>query len=252
MAYSVGTPSANDATPSAANIATSGTITVGNGDTIVVFAGVSQDMTASFSASDGTNTYTRRQAQYNASNDHTEAILVAENVTAGTYTVTAAWDGGSRTNRTVYAIPLSGLKAASYQTGLTANQASPGTGADGVTTGNMTPSEQPACVIGFAFNVGSLNTPAAGTGFTSIGTAWQLGGGTDLMRAEHKRITSTSAVALTETAGANVRHTSLAVILSEAGATAGTATPGAGAATAAGLIPTLERERSITNRRFLV
>ena len=100
--------------------------------------------------------------------------------------------------------------------------------------------------------VNHVATTAAGTGFTSIGTAWQLGGGTDLMRAEHKRITSTSAVALTETAGANVRHTSLAVILSEAGATAGTATPGAGAATAAGLIPTLERERSITNRRFLV
>ena len=225
MAYSVGTPASGEGTASASTIATSTTVTVAAGDTIVVIGTVAQaDLTASLACSDGTNTYTLRQAVYDATTTANFCIFVAENVAAGTYTVTLSWGGSTRTSRAVYAIPLSGLKAASYQIGGIAVQASPGTGTDGVTTGNMTPTEQPACVIGAITNGGSVNTPAAGTGFTSIGTAWQFGTGTDLFRAEHKRITSTSAVALTGTAGANVRHFSVAVILSETGAGGGAAT----------------------------
>ena len=223
MAYSVGTPASGDNNAAGTSISTSTTITVAAGDTIVVIGTVAgADLTASITASDGTNTYTLRQVAYNPTQNFAE--LVAENVAAGTYTVTLSWDGSSRTGRGVYAIPISGLKTASYQTGAATTQATPGTGTDGVTTGNMTPTEQPACVIGAVINAGSVATPATGTGYTSIGTAWQFGFGADLMRVEHQRVTSLSALALTGTAPANVRHFAVAVILSETGAAGSAAT----------------------------
>lgn len=222
MAYTVGTPQNNNQTASASTIATSAAVSVSAGDTIVVIGTVAQvDLTASLACSDGTNTYTLRHATYDSTSTTNYCIFVAENVSAGSFTPSMSWGGSTRTNRGIYAIPISGLKAASYQTGAVAVQATPGTGTDGVTTGNMTPTEQPACVIGGVANGGSVNTPATGTGFTSIGTAWQFGTGTDLFRAEHQRITSTSAIALTMTAGANVRHFSTAVILSEEAAGGG-------------------------------
>ena len=223
MAYTVGTPQVNEGASSATTIATSAAVSASAGDTIVVIGSVAQvDLTASLACSDGTNTYSRKFASYDATTTGNWVIFVAENVASGTFTPTISWDGSSRINRGIYAVPVSGVKAASYQTGAINVQASPGTGTDGVTTGNMTPTEQPACVIGGVANGGSVNTPAAGTGFTSIGTAWQFGYGTDLFRAEHQRITSTSALPLTMTAGANVRHFSVAVILSETGAGAAT------------------------------
>ena len=217
MAYTVGTPQVNEGTGSATTIATSAAVSASAGDTIVVIATVAQvDLTASLACSDGTNTYSLKFATYDATTTANYCIFVAENVSSGSFTPSVSWGGSTRINRAIFAVPVSGLKAASYQTGAINVQASPGTGTDGVTTGNMTPTEQPACVIGGVANGGSVNTPAAGTGFTSIGTAWQFGYGTDLFRAEHQRITSTSALPLTMTAGANVRHFSVAVILSEA------------------------------------
>lgn len=233
MAYTVGTPQSGEGTGSASTIATSAAVSVSSGDTIVVIGTVTQvDLTASLACSDGTNTYTLRHATYDSGSTANYCIFVAENVSAGSFTPTMSWGGSTRTNRGIYAIPVSGLKAASYQTGAIAVQASPGTGTDGVTTGNMTPTEQPACVIGGVTNGGSVNTPAAGTGFTSIGTSWQFGSGTDLFRAEHQRITSTSALALTMTAGADVKHFSVAVILSETGAGGSPATLSAPTASA--------------------
>lgn len=240
MAYTVGTPQVNEGTGSANTIATSAAVSASAGDAIVVIATVAQvDLTASLACSDGTNTYTLRHATYDATTTANYCIFVAENVSAGSFTPTVSWGGSTRTNRAIFAVPVSGLKASSYQTGAIAVQATPGTGTDGISTGNMTPTEQPACVIGGVTNGGSINTPATGTGFTSITAAWTFGTGTNLFRAEHKRITSTSATPLTMTAGANVRHFSVAVILSEAGGSTATATPTKGSATAAGLAPTL-------------
>lgn len=220
MAYTVGTPSSNSQSGSATSIGTTGTISASSGDTIVVFVTAAQDQTASFAASDGTNAYALKHALYEPTTDKSLGVLVAENATAGTYTVTGSWSG-TRTSNGVYAVPVSGLKPASYQIGAITQQPTPGTGTDGVTTGTMTPTEQPACVIGLVLNGGSLATPAAGTGFTNIGTGWDFGLGTSLLRAIHKQITSTSGVALTGTAPADVRHFSAAVILSESSAGAG-------------------------------
>jgi hypothetical protein len=216
MAYTVGTPTSDSATGSATNIATPGTITVAAGDTIVAFTTVAQDQTTTMAISDGTNTYDRVFTQYDGS-ALTYSIFVAEDVAAGTYTLTATWDGGTRANRSIFAFGISGLKAASFQTGtaLRNSQATPGTGADGVTSGNTTPTEQPACLLGWHFAGAAAGTPATGTGFTSVGTGIQFGTGVDQVRVQHKRLTSTAAVASTATAAANSTHISLAVILSE-------------------------------------
>lgn len=217
MAYTVGTPSSTSDPSSATSIATPGTITVAAGDTIVAFTTVAQDQTTTMAISDGTNTYTRVFTQYDGS-ALTYSILVAENVAAGTYTLTATWDGGTRTNRSIFAFGISGLKTTSFQTGtaLWNSQATPGTGTDGVTSGTTTPTEQPACLLGWHFAGAAAGTPATGTGFTSVGTGIQFGLGLDLVRVQHKRLTSTAGVAATATAAANSAHISMAVVLSEA------------------------------------
>jgi hypothetical protein len=61
-------------------------------------------------------------------------------------------------------------------------------------------------VIGFSIDDGTgANAPDAGTGFTSAGTFWNFGFGSDSMRLESKRITSGDAQA-TFTATNNVSH----------------------------------------------
>lgn len=217
MAYSVIAEADGDAAASGVNIATTGTVTAAAGDTIVAFVtATGANLTASLAASDGTNTYTRRASAWDGSNANI-GVMVAENVSAGTYTVTGSWDGGSRTNRGVKAIVLRGLKSASYQTGTgaAAFQTSPGTGTDAVTPGSVTPTEQPACLIGLAL-AGGLQTPTIGTGFTGLTACWQLGTGTNLGKAEHKQITSTSSVGATWTSTpSGLGHYSASVILSE-------------------------------------
>ena len=217
MPYTVGTPTSASDTTSAANIATPGTITVAAGDTIVAFTTVAQDQTTTMAISDGTNTYDRVFTQYDGSS-LTYSIFVAEDVAAGTYTLTATWDGGTRANRSIFAFGISGLKAASFQTGsaLRNVQATPGTGTDGVTSGTTTPTEQPACLLGWHFAAAAAGTPAVGTGFTSVGVGLQFGTGTDLARVQHKRLTSTAGVAATATAAANNTHITMALVLSEA------------------------------------
>ena len=224
MAYSIIAEAAGEGAGSAATIDAASTVTAAVGDTIVAFVTVAgADLTASIGASDGTNSYSRKAAVFVAGSNANLAILVAENVAAGTYTVSGNWGGSTRISRGIKVVVLRGLKAASYQTGtaLAVDQPSPGTATDAVTPGNMTPTEQPACVIGLAIAVG-VQTPTAGTGFTGLAGCWQFGTGTNLGLAEHKRITSTSAVAATWTSTpTGYEHVSVSMILSETGAGGG-------------------------------
>lgn len=122
-------------------------------------------------------------------------------------------------------------------------QATPGTGTDGVTSGNTgTLTGQPAAVIAGSVDTTSTGTPAVGTGYTNIGTGWDYGGATSSARFEHKLVTSTSAVAGTFTAGSDVEHQTIVVALLET--TSGgdvNSTPGAGTAEATGLAPIMDR-----------
>lgn len=79
----------------------------------------------------------------------------------------------------------------------------PGTGTDAVTSTTLTPGGQPGILVGLSYNTFSVAVPTAGTGFSSDGAFWAFTGFSlpAALRAEHKAISSTSAVAATFTAG---------------------------------------------------
>jgi hypothetical protein len=112
-----------------------------------------------------------------------------------------------------------------YDTGSHAAQlqATPTTGTDATTSTN-TPSlsAQPALISGACMNTAGVATPAAGTGFASDSSGFGFGG-TSAMRSENMRVTSTSAVAATFTAGNNSAHISLAAVFLESGGGGGIA-----------------------------
>jgi hypothetical protein len=125
-------------------------------------------------------------------------------------------------------VELSGIATSSALAGNAANsQATPGTGSNLVTSGNTgTLTNQPAAFIAMTQNTNSGATPAAGTSpisFTSGDSyrAWDYGA-TFGARMEHARLTATTAVAATFTAGEDTLHQTIAVALLEAaGAPAG-------------------------------
>ena len=97
-------------------------------------------------------------------------------------------------------------------------QALPTTGTDSTSSlATPTLTSQPALISGFCSkSSGAVSNPAAGTGFTDGGAMWQAAanGG----RAESKRVTATTGVAATYTAGLNNDHlTAVAVFLEAAG-----------------------------------
>lgn len=142
----------------------------------------------------------------------------AENVNGGTTELTATFNA-SVSSRSICFAEYSGLRIDGTIYGANedaeGNQATPGTGTDGVTTGNITPGQQPGVLVGFAFDVIAGNTPNSGTGFTDRGGVWVFGGANNFARLEDKRVTSTSAVAATFTATNNQRHLSAAIFLRE-------------------------------------
>lgn len=122
-------------------------------------------------------------------------------------------------SRSIVLAEYSGIDTTTpFVTGETAsqNQATPGTGTDGLSSTNITPGGQPAALIGLSFDIIAANTPSAGTGFTDRGSLWPFGGGAGYARLEDKRLTSTSAVAATFTAANNQRHLTAGIILREA------------------------------------
>lgn len=121
----------------------------------------------------------------------------------------------------VAVVELSGIATSSALVGNAANsQAAPGTGTDGVTSGNTgTLTSQPAAVLAMTQDTNTGATPAAGTGYTSQDSyrAWDYGGATLGARFEHKRVTATTAVAGTFTAGEDTLHQTIVVALAESG-----------------------------------
>lgn len=171
-------------------------------------------------------TWTKLDSQ----NDTTDSELTQQWVSnavsvGGNFTTTAAFNTAQTGHSAALIKEIGGTSG--YQTGSHASgqQATPGTGADGVTTGN-TPAltAQPALVSAFAMDSAGGGTPAAGTGFTNDGAGWNGFTGTNLMRSESKRVTSTAAVAGTFNAAVNDTHQSFAAVFTESGGGGGGAT----------------------------
>jgi hypothetical protein len=181
------------------------------GQTIVVFVriigGTEKDITVSDSQG---NTYTR-VSPAGAQFAHT---YIAPVTSAGADDVTASWAGG--TQAAIVAEVFSGLDAFD---GYSLNtQASPGAGADAITSGNITPGEQPAVLIGLSQNTAGAGgtAPNAGTGFTSRGAVWDFEGLIDpIARLEDRRLTATDAVAATFTRTAAESHETRGLIILE-------------------------------------
>lgn len=147
------------------------------------------------------------------------AYGVIENAGAGTTPVVASFGGSGQTFLGVHAMEYSGFvnTGTLFQAGErnSSIQASPGTGADGLTSGLITPGAQPFSIIGWSLNPNSsANVPTAGTGFNSRASAWATLG--EALRPEDKvGITSLSPLAATFTAATNSIHLTIGMLLRE-------------------------------------
>lgn len=198
---------------------------VTSGNKLYYFVQYQRGTQRTVTASRGSDTFTQAMSYWDATGQWGMAWGVCESPSTGTTPVTITFDAAAD-NTAVYVVEASGL--GSFVTGERngAVQNAPGTGTDGTTTGNITPSTQPAMLLGICCNVSASNTPAAGTGFTSLTGVWNYGGGTPFARPEHIRLTSTSAVAATWTAsnGTN-RYMTAAIVVPEGGASPQSITP---------------------------
>lgn len=170
------------------------------------------------SAADNLNTgsYTTLETVNDTGNGQKTGMLYMPNSVAGNITMTVTWSAGEFTKGVWLAELRGALQSISVLAGHNSQlQNTPGTSTDGLTSGTATPSGQPALVFGLSFHeLGAA--PSAGSGFTSGTVAWNSGQFAGLgARSESKRITSTSAVAATFTAGANNSHVTLMGIFLE-------------------------------------
>ncbi len=161
--------------------------------------------TVSISATVGSNgTWTRAGSGYQDGSNQMEVFYLA-NAAAGSSTIRASFSGGGRGYPCIAIIPVTGIATAAPFLDVVFNyQLAPGTGTDAITSTNLAAlSTQPALMFGLSTNINASGNavPNTGTGYTSIGTGWSYGGAFSIsMRAEHKRVTVTTADKTTFTA----------------------------------------------------
>jgi len=145
------------------------------------------------------------------------AMFRLENCASGTLNARATFVGGDVSQAAISVYEFSGLQTAGFDKTTGQYQFDPGTSADAVTSGATAAlAGQPALVFGFTYKfAGTGIVPSSGTAYTSLNSVW-----TDAGRGEHKRVTATTAVAGTFTAGATSQEhlTFVATFLEEGGA----------------------------------
>lgn len=220
MAADLGTPVFNGTTDGTL-LSVSRTVTVAAGDSILIGVTYANGQTGLAVTCPG-KTVTLIVAQADATNDQDFAVYKIENPGAGTYTITlAVTTGGGGAGQgwlDIAAIPVTGCITSTIEVGNSANtQASPGTGANAVTSGTaITPSAYPVIAVGFSQVTDSSETPAVGTGWTNVGTGFGFGGGTDGLRIEKKYVTSGTVQATFTSASGTKRNSTIVVALREA------------------------------------
>jgi hypothetical protein len=156
------------------------------------------------SMSDGTNTWTKvGSSASDSGNGQSECEFEALNVVGGTYNPSCSL-GSSVPYRAICIARYTGLDAAAAGQGVTALVNSPGSGANAVGPGSITPSAQPGLGRGVTMDSSGTGepslTPTAGWtsrgAMSNIESAFGVKTGT-----EDKAITSLSAFAATFTAG---------------------------------------------------
>jgi hypothetical protein len=141
----------------------------------------------------------------------------ALNITGGSTAECVATFSQSVLYPAIYIAEYSGFKTSAARLAFAGqNQATPGTGSNGVTSGLLgTLSAQPAGIVAFTFEESASNTPSAGTDFTARASGWDYGA-TAGARLEDRRVTATTSVAGTFTAGADTQHKTVAWAFEEA------------------------------------
>jgi hypothetical protein len=129
-------------------------------------------------------------------------------IAANATTITVIYSATSTTKAIkLYLHQATGIDAAIAAQYAKADPATPGTGADGISSGTLTPAAQPGVLVGLVVpHFGTLSS--SGTGFTDRGEVPVTG---DHARVEDKVIAATSAVAATFTAASNLNFAALAV-----------------------------------------
>lgn len=203
------------------------TLTPTAGSSLHIFVSMDGAHTVSTIVSVPVETITLRDTITDTTNSQIGLDYTVDNVASGSHTITVTFNSATAAFRYIAVKEIGGTSG--YDAAATAAHAgqfqpTPGTGTDGLSSGNTsTLSTQPALASGFSMDSTGGATPAAGTGFTSDGTGCLFGGATNLVRGENKRVTATTALAATYTAGINEPHITIVAVFKE---TAGGATQG--------------------------
>jgi hypothetical protein len=211
-----------EATGAATTIALAITCTAGSSLHIIVSHGLTATINMAATPLTNTGTALTFSGALDNVNDATdEQRLVhykADNVPAQTTTITATFNGGA-TFRGLKIKEIGGTTGydatASAHAGQT--QATPGTGADGVSSGN-TPAltSQPGLISAVTTSTAAASSNAVGSGFgDNQVSAWQFGSGVNMSASESKRVTATTALAGTFTAAANNQRITVAAVFLE-------------------------------------
>ncbi len=176
---------------------------VGGNDISVCFGIGSSSTPTIFSVADAQGAYTPRGALVQ---DAADAVAVQwftlENANAGTHNIVGTSDSGSALD--IIAVEVGTTAGASAFSGANqAHQSAPGTGTDGLSSGNVTVTAA-STLLGISFDSASTNTadePVAGTGFTSRLAALSTACG--VYRLESKAVSATAPATFTAVLGAS-------------------------------------------------
>lgn len=217
----VGTISEDSQTGSSTTVAV--TRTVGAGNALIVWTTWGDTSGTVTCADNNGGSYTASaDSPADATDSQSMKAFYALNHNAGSTTVTVTFSP-AKSFRGIVVLEVSG---AALHAGNKGAYVSAGSGTDGISTGNITPTSQPGVLFALCFGAHDLDLATAGTGATSIDTAWPgFGGSGDAAQLSKKTISSLSAVAGTFTPSSGT-HAYLvqAVILAEATTTANGAT----------------------------
>lgn len=196
------------------------TTTYTAGSYLHVLVGSTHGVTVSSVASNRGETFVSKGQVVDTTDTKQATHFVSTTPAVGGSTVITATYSGSIDRRFIVIAEIGGA-AGGYDSTADANaeqlQATPTTGTDATTSTNTpTLTSQPALIVGICWNGSADATPAAGTGFTSAGTRVTYGGAVSaVVRVESKRVTATTALAATFTAGANKPHGTFAAVFLE-------------------------------------
>lgn len=148
--------------------------------------------------------YTNKGVTFDTSGQQSLALYVLQNNTStAKLTVTATY-ATAQTGKGIWSKEIGGVTSVSYDNSNLTSITSPGTGANAITGGAISPSNTPTLcsAIIMECNVGNGTDIAAGTGYTLGSSGWAFGGSI-LAKSESKRLTSIVSTAATATAATN-------------------------------------------------